>query len=164
MSRSEEFTTGRVSNPRSAVIFDMDGTLADVSGIRHHVEGGPENNHKKDFETFHAESVNSPANDHVVNHAQMAKMLGHDVIVVTARDAKWRNHTAMWLAQNRVPSDAMYMRAAGDRRPDYEVKKDILGRISKSWNVVHAVDDNPNVLKLWQENDIPTTKIEGWKD
>jgi hypothetical protein len=165
MSRNnEDFHAGRVTNPRSAVIFDMDGTLADVSGIRHHVEGGPQNNYKKDFDTFHAESVNSPANDHVVNHAQMAKMLGHDVIVVTARGSQWRNHTAMWLAQNRVPSDAMYMRPKGDTRPDYEVKKDILGRINKSWTVVHAVDDNPNVLKLWQEHGIPTTKVPGWKE
>lgn len=159
MSRSDEFESGRVTNPRSAVIFDMDGTLADVSGIRHYVEGP-----HKDFRRFHEESVDAPANEDVVDMARQAKQAGHDVIVVTARGSQYRHHTAMWLAQHGVPSDAMYMRAHHDQRPDYEVKKDILGRISKTWNVVHAVDDNPSVLRLWHEHDIPTTRVPGWPE
>lgn len=137
----------------------MDGTLADVSGIRHLVTG-----QKRDFHAFHEQSVDAPPHPHVVKMAHDAKSAGHDVIVVTARSARFRPHTAMWLAQNGVPSDAMYMRAENDQRPDYEVKKDILGRIAKSWDVVHAVDDNPSVLKLWHENRISTTKVPGWEE
>ena len=85
-------------------------------------------------------------------------------MIVTARKAKWRNHTAMWLAQNGVPSDAMYMRADHDQRPDYEVKSDILARMRQSFNVVHAVDDNPNVLRLWDEHGISTTRVPGWDE
>ncbi len=160
MTRSNaEFQGGRVTERRTAHIFDVDGTLADVSSIRHHVAGP-----KKDFNKFHEESVNVPPHPHVVEMARAAKAAGHDVIVVTARDAKWRNHTAMWLAQHDIPSDAMYMRTSGDSRPDYEVKKDILDKISKTHDVVHAVDDNPNVIKLWNENKIPTTVVPGWDE
>lgn len=27
---------------------------------------------------------------------------------------------------------------------------------------IHAVDDNPSIIKLWEENGIPTTTVEGW--
>lgn len=56
------------------------------------------------------------------------------------------------------------MRGAKDMRPDYEVKSDILKVIQKSWEITHATDDNPKIIKLWQEHNIPTTIIEGWED
>ena len=124
MSRQEAFDEGRMTNRPQAVVFDMDGTLADVSSIRHLVRGGNRN-----FDQFHQQSVDVPPNDHVVEMAKQAKAEGKKVVIVTARKAKYRNHTAMWLAQNDVPSDAMYMRHDKDGRPDYEVKKDILTRI-----------------------------------
>ncbi len=54
------------------------------------------------------------------------------------------------------------MRSDDDHRPDYEVKKDILDKINNYWDVLHAVDDNPSVIQLWQENNITTTKIGTW--
>lgn len=145
----------------SAVIFDMDGTLADVSSIRHYLK--PNVNRGKDFDAFHSESVNVPPHSHVVNHAQCASLLGHKILIVTARRWMWRHHTAWWLAMHRVPSDMLIMRGNKDHRPDYEVKKDMLATIRKAYNVIHAVDDNPNVIRLWQEEGIPTTVIEGWE-
>jgi hypothetical protein len=54
------------------------------------------------------------------------------------------------------------MRKDGDFRKDYEVKDDILYRINKQWDVMHAFDDNPSVIELWEKNGIPTTKIGDW--
>lgn len=143
---------------RSAVIFDVDGTLADVRGIRHHVVG----TRRKNFDAFHAESVNVPAHSHVVNAAQVAEMLGHDVLVVTARKVRWARHTAMWLALNRVPSAAMFMRADADSRPDVEVKRDILMSVKKRWHVLAAWDDNPKIIELWKSEGIHCNVVEGW--
>ena len=136
----------------------MDGTLADVRGIRHHIVGTP----RKNFDAFHSESVNVPAHSHVVNAAQVAEMLGHDVLVVTARKVQWARHTAMWLALNMIPSAAMFMRADAYSRPDVEVKRDILKAIRKSWNVVAAWDDNPKIIELWKSEGIHTNVVEGW--
>ena len=150
---------------RTAVIFDMDGTLANVSSIRYYLKRWDDSKGRavKDFDAFHSESVNVPAHRWVVNHAQVAHMLGHDVLIVTARRHMWRNHTAWWLALHDVPSAALFMRGNDDSRPDYEVKADMLSTIRKAWNVIHAVDDNPNVIRLWQENGIPTTVVPGWE-
>ena len=146
---------------KSCVIFDMDGTLANVSSIRHYLK--PDIHHGKDFDTFHAESVNVPPHSHVVNAEQVAKLLGHDVVIVTARKHMWRHQTAWWLAMHGVPSDALFMRGNKDQRKDYDVKKDILSTIRQAWTPIHAWDDNPNIIRLWNEEGIPCTVVPGWE-
>ncbi len=150
---------------KTAVIFDMDGTLADVSSIRHHLNKYDEGKRRviKHFDNFHDESVNVPPHSHVVNAAQIAHMLGHEVLVVTARKHMWRNHTAWWLAMHDVPSDMLMMRGDEDNRKDYEVKRDMLDTLRKAYDIIHAWDDNPSIIKLWQENNIPTTVVPGWE-
>lgn len=149
----------------NAVIFDMDGTLADISSIRHHLTKFDATKRRviKHFNKFHSESVNVPPHAHVVNAAQIAKMMGNDVLIVTARKHMWRHHTAWWLAMHDIPSDAMFMRSNDDNRSDYEVKKDILSTIKQAWNPIHAWDDNPSIIRLWTEEGIPCTIVEGWE-
>jgi hypothetical protein len=151
---------------RDAVIFDMDGTLADVSSIRHHLRHYDATKRRiiKHFNIFHEKSVDVPAHNYVVNAAQVAKIINLDILIVTARKHMWRNQTAWWLAMHDVPSDALFMRGDLDNRKDYEVKKDMLSTIRKQWNPIHAWDDNPSIIKLWTEEGIPTTIVDGWED
>jgi phosphoglycolate phosphatase-like HAD superfamily hydrolase len=143
----------------TAFIFDMDGTLVDTSAIVHHVLKPPG---QKDFHAFHSEAASAPARPEVVQMVHDAIAQGHEIIIVTAREASWRAPTAMWLALNSIPSHAMFMRPFRDFRKDYIIKKEILQRIRRSWEVVHAVDDNPAVIQLWQEEGISTTVIPGY--
>lgn len=143
---------------RTGVIFDVDGTLADVRGIRHYVVG----TRHKDFDAFHRESVNVPPHAHVADAALRVHMLGHDVLVVTARKVRWARHTAMWLALHGIPSDAMFMRGDHDSRHDVEVKRDILQSIRTRWDVLGAWDDNPKIIELWKSEGIHTNIVEGW--
>lgn len=139
-----------------AVIFDVDGTLCDVRAVRHLIDG------PGGFHAFHVASASCPPNQWVVDAAKEQHAAGRKVLIVTARAARYRHHTAMWLALHDVPSDAMYMRAHRDYRPDYEVKRDILQRIRTRYSPVAAWDDNPAVLRLWSEEGIPTTVVPGW--
>ncbi|MFI5973539.1 hypothetical protein [Streptomyces sp. NPDC051452] len=139
-----------------AVIFDMDGTLCDVRGIRHLLDGPGR------FDTFHAASIDCPPHDHVVAAARREHAAGRAVLIVTGRAAKWRHVTAWWLALHQVPSEAMWMRGPGDFRPDYVVKRGILARIRQLYRPVAAWDDNPNVIRLWEEEGIPVTVVPGW--
>jgi hypothetical protein len=72
----------------AAVIIDVDGTLADVSSIRHFVRQRP-----KDFDSFHAASVNVPPHQQAVDLAHAAHAVGQVVIIVTARRHRWRRHS-----------------------------------------------------------------------
>jgi hypothetical protein len=87
---------------------------------------------------------------------------GHSILVVTSRKEKYRGLTSMWLAKNNIRSHGLFMRSDDDNRPDYEAKKDMLDKITKLWDVTYAVDDNPNVIKLWEDHNIPTKKIGTW--
>ena len=142
----------------TAHIFDVDGTLADVTPYLHHIITPDK---PKNFDAFHAESVDAMANTEVVKMLNASAEENH-IIVVTARMEKWRGHTSYWLARYGIQHDALFMRADKDYRPDYEIKKEILAKIMTFWDVTHAVDDNPNVIALWEANNIPTTKIGTW--
>lgn len=143
----------------TAVIYDVDGTMANVSGIRHYVRGPV-----KDFEKFHAESINCPTNPEVVAHMEESRAAGHAIIVVTARRQRWFYHTIIWMNENGIEWDEIFMRGDKDMRPDYEVKSDIIRVIKQKWNPVHAVDDNPSVIQVWKENGIETTIVKGWEE
>ena len=141
----------------SAYIYDVDGTLANVDPFLHHVRAP-----NRDYDAFHEASIGALPNIEVLLMLNNAVSDKHAILVVTSRKEKWRGLTSMWMAFNNITSHALFMRADEDDRPDYEVKKDILGKINKHWNVLHAVDDNPNVIRLWEENNISTTKIGTW--
>lgn len=148
---------------RPAWIFDVDGTLVDVDPILHHIlnQDRSSESFKKNFDEFHKASLLCDAHKDVVDMVwEVCNDL--DIIIVTARKEKYRGLTARWLKNNDVPHDALFMRQDDDYREDYEVKKDILERINVYWDIKHAVDDNPDIIRLWEENGIPTTKIGTW--
>lgn len=141
----------------TAHIYDVDGTLANVDPFLHYVRNG-----NKDYDAFHYASIDALPNVEVVEMLNNSASDDHSIIIVTSRKEKYRGITSLWLARNKIKCHALFMRADNDNRPDYETKRDILDRITELWDVSHAVDDNPYVLKLWQDNGIPTTKIGDW--
>jgi hypothetical protein len=141
----------------TAYIFDVDGTLANVDPYLHHVRGP-----NRDYNAFHEASIDALPNIEVVQMLNNAVSDRHAILIVTSRKEKYRGLTSMWLAKNNIRSHALFMRADDDSRPDYEAKKDMLDKINILWDVLHAVDDNPNVIRLWQDHKIPTTKIGTW--
>lgn len=153
-----------------AVIVDMDGTLVNVSSIRHYVrdipydDGETHEKRRKDFDSFHKASVLCPAIWPTVDKVQWYWENRLDVLIVTARDRNYERYTRDWLFKYAVPYTKLFMRDVGDYRPDVDVKRDILAEIEKTWRVVHAIDDNPNVIALWEENEIPVTIVPGWEE
>jgi hypothetical protein len=140
-----------------AAIFDVDGTLCNVESIRHYVTAKPKN-----FEAFHAGSVNCPPHEWVAESARAIHGSGMPVLVVTARKERYWWHTTLWLRENWIPYHALFMRGDNDGRPDYEVKADILAEIRRFYSPVIAFDDNPAVLRLWREEGIPAVRVPGW--
>jgi phosphoserine phosphatase len=156
-----------MSSKKPAVIVDMDGTLVDVSSIRHYVREAllPDGTYsRKNFDDFHKASILCPAFHHVIDIVEDFWGRQYDVLVVTARGAQYWKTTTDWLYKYAVPYTKLFMRPVGDFRADVDVKRDILAEIENNWNVVHAIDDNPSVLALWEENLISTTRVAGWED
>lgn len=148
--------------PAPAIIVDVDGTLVDVSGIRHHVD--PSNDGKRDFHAFHRDSIDCPPVAWVVDLVREYDRKGYPIVIVTGRSRKYERLTAMWLALHQVPSTEMYMRGRGDQRPDVEVKREILHGLRHRYRIGRAIDDNPAIIDLWRSEDIPVTTVPGWDD
>lgn len=145
-----------------AVIVDVDGTLCDVSGIRHYV--APQRR-KRDFHTFHKASAFCPPILGTLDWVEQHRRDDKAIIVVTARERRWEHLTRIWLHKHNVAFDALLMRPNGDYRPDQMIKSQILADVrAAGFDVIAAIDDNPSIVALWEANSIPTTIVPGWDD
>ncbi|MDO5494234.1 MAG: hypothetical protein Q4G64_00805, partial [bacterium] len=140
-----------------AAIFDMDGTLVDVTSVRHYVTGRPRN-----FDRFHRASAFCPPHRWVVDMARELHEGGVVVLVVTGRAAQYRQLSEDWLAKWEVPYSRLETRGFRDNRADFVVKEEILLRLMAEYEIAMAVDDNPDVISLWQRYEIPVVEVPGW--
>lgn len=142
-----------------AVIFDMDGTLCDVTSVRHHVLG-----RRLNYTAFHYGSLFCPPVEWVASAARECHAAGTVVLVVTAREHKWHALTTNWLEHNRIPFHEIHMRTTGDFRKDRIIKAEILAGLTDRYSIQHAYDDNPAIIGLWEEMGIPATVVPGWAE
>ena len=149
-----------------AAIFDMDGSLCDVSSVRYHVNpNDPRFSGTKRFDLFHAGSIDCPPNKLALREYELAAGQGLAIIIVTARKEQWLYHTMLWLVEQGIEWDELFMRADDDNRKDYLVKEDILGEIkARGYEPVLAVDDNPAILAVWKRHGIETVRVPGWEE
>lgn len=124
----------------------MDGTLCDVSTVVHlHAE--PDG-----FAAFHEACAQCPPNGAVVDWCVDYYSQGHDILVVTGRDRWAHGLTSRWLSEHLpVPAAGVYMRGDGDFRSNIEVKRDIHSRLALKYDIRAAIDDDPEIVGLWQE-------------
>ncbi len=144
----------------NAVIFDVDGTLCDVRSVLHHVVAPVgETRFTKNFHKFHADSIDCPPNAAVVQALRRAAAAGFTILIVTAREDKWSFLTTLWLADNGIEFDELFMRRKGDFRPDAEIKREIERTIRKRFSVRLAVDDRADIIEVWHAAGIPTARV-----
>jgi predicted kinase len=134
-----QFGERYVPDPKltKAVIVDIDGTLAHHHGVRNIFEWDKVDLDKPD-----------PL---VIEVVRGLKAQGIYIVITSGRDDVCREKTWNWLIDNMgfMPS-ALYMRVTGDTRKDCIVKREIFFRdIAPKYNVIGAIDDRPQVVRLW---------------
>lgn len=132
-----------------AILFDIDGTLADIEHRVHLVPDWP-----KFFGEMHNDSPIEPIVDlaRLVFSGSRQYPCSHVVIVVTARPEQYRRETAQWLNEWFIPFDQLYMRKENDFRPDTIIKAELLQDIiDDGFNPTLVVDDRPEVVEMWRE-------------
>ncbi|MGO2778239.1 phosphatase domain-containing protein [Glutamicibacter arilaitensis] len=151
-----------MSKPK-AIIFDVDGTLCDVTDIRHWVDrDDPNFGGRVDFNRFHSESFYCPPHQHVADAFHAAKREGVLVIVATGRSEEWRWLTRQWLIKHDLfPTHQMH-RPSKDFRKDVVVKQEMLEGLLHHYDIIEAWDDNPHVIPMWQSFGIKTNVVPGW--
>lgn len=123
---------------RPAVVVDVDGTLALMDGRSPY-----------DLTLVSTDKPN-PAVVSVVNAARLA---GLTVVFCSGREDSARVDTETWLKDHagRLPSEPVFMRAAGDGRRDSIVKRELFDtHIRNVYAVRYVLDDRQQVVDMWR--------------
>lgn len=130
-----------------AVVFDIDGTLADYTHRAEHLV--PPN---RDMAVYFSKMGDDPPITAVVALLIEAYGNGYKVVLVTGRPEQYYKTTFRWLTSQNIPFDALFLRPRDDWRPGVDVRRDIYKTsIEPHYNVLYAADDNPKMITLWQE-------------
>ena len=143
------FTSIIESDPQD-IIFDMDGTLADVSHRKHFVEDKPKN-----WDAFYKAMINDKPNSPVIMVAQLLKAAGHRILIATGRPRRYQIPTLRFLDTVNVSYDAIYLRGDTDYRPDTVVKEFMLRKMrDDGYSPTIAFDDRKSVVEMWRLHDL----------
>ena len=144
------------------VIFDLDGTLANIDARRDlstNVDG------KIDWDTFFAPDniqLDLP-NRPVVAMAQMMKDAGHRVVIFSGRSKETKEVTRLWLKQFNIPFDVLKMRPMSTEfkfMPDNLLKKKWMDDLFPNTDDILCVfDDRDKVVKMWRDSGITCFQV-----
>lgn len=131
------------------VIFDIDGTLADISHRRHLLQQNPHN-----WKAFFDEMGGDKPNPPIVNLYRLIwNSSDYQCVIVTGRPEQYRKVTEQWLAWNEIPFQKLMMRPKSDQRPDHSVKQEFLDELqSAGMKIEFVVDDRKSVVDMWRRN------------
>lgn len=146
---------------RPIVLVDLDGTLADGRHREHFVSG-----EKRDWDSYFAACGEDGYIDIVCRWVvQLSKT--HCVCLVSGRPDNWWRETSIWMmksgwknASTSLHFDHIFMRSSGDKRPDTQVKADILKYLPKD-KIAFVIDDRPSVIQMWRENGLRVIPVRG---
>lgn len=128
------------------IIFDIDGTLADISHRRHYVESKP-----KDWPAFQKAAHLDMPHEPICVLARSLRCLAHRIILCSGRGEQERPVTEAWLERHQIVHDGLYMRAEKDYRGDDIIKEELYRRIlADGFRPELVFDDRNRVVALWR--------------
>lgn len=133
------------------VIFDIDGTLADIEHRR-----GVLQCERPDWHSFNARMGDDTPNKAVVSLYKTLWNSGeYRMEIVTGRNEAFRKVTETWLTWNEIPFSRVTMRADKDQRADHVIKQEILNAfLAEGHDIAFTVDDRQQVVDMWRRNGI----------
>jgi predicted secreted acid phosphatase len=126
------------------VIFDIDGTLADVSERIHYLRKKP-----KDWNAFFGGMAQDKAIHSMVRLCNLLYASGIQIILCSGRSEEHRAETVKWLAEKGVNYHDLLLRKDRDRRSDTVAKREMLAGIDRS-KVLFVVEDRSRVVEMWR--------------
>ena len=110
------------------IVFDIDGTIANVDHRRQFVASKPKN-----WAAWNAGMANDTVHEDIVEMMDLFADKDYQIILCSGRGDDTRAVTEKWLADNDIPYNQLFMRRAGDYRKDSIVKVELLQQI-RQWH------------------------------
>lgn len=140
---------------KKIVLCDIDGTLANGEHRESFVQ-----QEKKDWDSYYSLLSDDKPIDIVVRWVRELKK-EYTICLVSGRPDTYQRETIKWLEVHGIAYDWLFMRSGGDRRPDVQVKNDVLKHIPKHL-IEFAIDDRPCVIReAWRANNVRVFPVRG---
>ena len=144
--RETPLTSGR------AVIFDIDGVLADAAGRQHYLDWG-------DWRSF----FDAVGDDPIIEEIErLLELLDSSlaVILVTGRPRRVQAPTVAWLEHYKLRWDLLIMREYGDYSGVDRFKRETLHQLlTDGFDVRLALDDDPKNHAMYVSEGVPCIYI-----
>jgi len=168
---------------KKIIICDIDGTIANLQHRLHFIRNadGTKKKYKDaDWDSFHTACADDePYTDNIEILQSLVLGMGDGCNVCGAverefyffsgRNESVRTETIEWL-QRHVPITEdrdweLYMRSEGDRRPDTQVKYQMMYELKIApEDVLCILDDRQLVVDMWRENGFRCLQVDAWKE
>lgn len=136
-------------------VFDLDGTLADISHRVHYID-----RKKKDWNSFNKSCVDDSIIEETVEILRSLYKCSYKIIILTGRSDSVKQETVLWLKRNKIPYDELCMRPNNSREEDWKYKNSwLLENIGM--NVVGVFEDRLRVVDMWRKNGIRCFHVGG---
>jgi hypothetical protein len=138
--------------PGRAVIFDIDGVLADAAGRQHFLDWG-------DWKAFFEACGDDPVIDEI---DRLLDLLDGSlqIILLTGRPRRVMPHTTAWLERFQVRWDLLIMREFGDYSGVEDFKRRALHDLrAQGFDVLLALDDDPKNHAMYVAEGVPCIYI-----
>ncbi|MGW0032999.1 hypothetical protein ACWDXD_24680 [Streptomyces sp. NPDC003314] len=141
---------------RTAIVFDLEGCLIDVSSIHHLANNAA---------AFHRAALGCPLNRGGAEAARQAHHDGKTVLVMTGADRRLEDLVSVWLGRNAVPASRLLMRNRQDYRPAAVVKRDRLRLARGLFDQVTVWSADPSVTRVLAREGFAVKELPGyWGD
>ena len=137
------------------IIFDLDGTLADINHRVHYVRNG-----NRDWDSFFSACTSDLFNTPVAEALWAHLRAGHHVEIWSGRSDVVERETREWLADNGIdPRLLTRMRPAGDYTPDVDLKRSWLHELHPDERPDLVYDDRQRVVDMWRDEGLTCFQV-----
>lgn len=141
------------------VIFDLDGTLANIDHRLHHIEG-----ENKNWNAFYEACIHDEPKHDVIELAKMCDDAGHRIIISSGRSENVKQQTKAWLRDQGIVYSELLMRPDQCFVPDNALKKSWLdqGLLGKLEDILFVVEDRDRMVQMWRGAGLTCFQVEQW--
>ena len=145
-----------ISLMKKCIIFDIDGTIADVEHRRHFVSG-----EMKDWNNFRLATKHDTPVEWVCAIARRFIAQGDDVAFFSARNESERDITEKqvmdWIGEDHK---GIFLRPDGDFRCDAEFKSDLADKFLELGGKIDLIfDDRNKVVDMWRDRGFTVVQV-----
>lgn len=133
---------------KNIVIFDLDGTLANIEHRLHHIQSDPL---KANWDAFYEACDQDKPIQEMIEIMLALDSVGCFIWVVSGRSEAVRDKTLQWLRRHAIQPEFLLMRPANDYTPDDELKERWIkeGKIILA-DVMCVFEDRARVVEMWR--------------